>query len=91
MCSHQFKEIVMPIKSYLVYPASGKKAELEARLSALPECEVLPATSHDLLVLITDTAGEAAEKVLLAKLEKIDSLQCLALVAGYHDPLPAEA
>jgi nitrate reductase NapAB chaperone NapD len=81
----------MPIKSYLVYPTQGNKAELEARLCALPECEVLPATNHDLLVLVTDTDGEAAEKVLLAKLEAIDSLQCLALVAGYQDPLPAQA
>jgi nitrate reductase NapAB chaperone NapD len=75
----------MPIKSYLVYPVQGKQAELENHLRSLPECEVLPATNHELLVLVTDTASEADEKVLEAKLKRIDTLQCLALVAGYRD------
>jgi nitrate reductase NapAB chaperone NapD len=75
----------MPIKSYLVYPVQGKQAELETQLRALPECEVHPATNHELLVLITDTPDEAAEKVIEAKLKEIDTLQCLALVAGYSD------
>jgi nitrate reductase NapAB chaperone NapD len=79
------ERIAMPIKSYLVYPAQGKQAELEAHLRTLPECEVMPATNHELLVLITDTTSEAAEKALEAKLKEIDTLQCLALVAGYSD------
>jgi hypothetical protein len=75
----------VPIKSYLAYPAQGKKVELEMQLRILPECEVLAATNHDLLVLITDTANEAAEKALELKLKEIQTLQCLALVAGYRD------
>jgi nitrate reductase NapAB chaperone NapD len=79
------EKVAMPIKSYLVYPTQGKQADLEAQLRTLPECEVLPATNHELLVLITDTNDETAEKVLEAKLKEIETLQCLALVAGYSD------
>ena len=79
------EKVAMPIKSYLVYPTQGKQADLEAQLRTLPECEVLPATNHELLVLITDTNDETAEKVLETKLKEIETLQCLALVAGYSD------
>ncbi|MCL4832837.1 MAG: hypothetical protein KJZ86_10360 [Caldilineaceae bacterium] len=76
----------MPIKSYIAYPAQGQKKRLERALSALPECEVLPAASHDLLVLVTDTPNEDAEKQLAARLQAVIELQCLALVSGYQDP-----
>jgi nitrate reductase NapAB chaperone NapD len=65
----------MPIKSYLVYPPQEKQTDLEAQLRTLPECEVLPATNHELLVLITDTTNEAAEKALETKLKAIETLQ----------------
>jgi hypothetical protein len=72
----------VPIKSYIAWPAPGKTAALESALLALPGCEVLPAENRDLLLLVTDTAGEAEEKALGAALEEIESLQCLSLVAG---------
>jgi hypothetical protein len=76
----------MPIKSYIAYPLQGHKKQLERTLAALPECEVLPAASHDLLVLVTDTPDEQAEKQLAARLQAVTDLQCLALVSGYSDP-----
>ena len=33
----------MPIKSYLAHPHEGKKEELIVAISALTECEVIPA------------------------------------------------
>lgn len=80
----------MPIKSYIAYPAQGKRERLRRDLAAMPECEVLPAAEHDLLVLVTDTPSEAAEKLLTARLHEIADLQCLALVSGYQDPAEAE-
>jgi len=65
----------MPIKSYLVDPTQGKQTDLEAQLRTLPESEVLLAANHELLVLITDTTNEAAEKALETKLKAIETLQ----------------
>ncbi|MBX3052289.1 MAG: hypothetical protein KF753_12475 [Caldilineaceae bacterium] len=76
----------MPIKSYIAYPVLGKKERLQRALIAMPECEVLPAAEHDLLVLVTDTPNEDAEKQLAARLQAVAELQCLALVSGYQDP-----
>lgn len=72
----------MPIKSYIAWPAPGKAAELEASLLQMTGCEVLPAENQELLLLVTDTPGEAAEKALCGQLESLTTLQCLSLVAG---------
>ncbi len=90
-CDIFYKEPDMPIKSYLAYPVFRGKTALQRALAAMPECEVMPATNQDLLVLITDTADEEAEKRLAQQLHAIDSLQCLALVSGYSDPKPVSA
>ena len=75
----------MPIMSYIAYPASGKKDQLKDALLSIPECEVIPASNQDILVVVTDTKDEQAEKALQATLKNIQALQCLALVAGYDD------
>ena len=72
----------VPIKSYIAWPAPGKTTELESALLKLPGCEVLAAENRELLLVVTDTAGEPEEKALGAALEEIESLQCLSLVAG---------
>ncbi|HEY7204374.1 MAG TPA: hypothetical protein VIA61_08770 [Methylomirabilota bacterium] len=85
----------MPIKSYLAYPAKGRRDELAAALRRLGGCEVLPAVNRDLLVLVTDTPHEAADDSLQSALAAIPALEALALVAGLgeaamdgHDAAP---
>ena len=75
----------MPVKSYLAYPLPGQQSQLEETLSKIPECDCIPSTSHDVLVLVTDTDNKHAEADLEARLKAIQSLQCLVLVSGYDD------
>ncbi|TGV01466.1 hypothetical protein [Flavivirga rizhaonensis] len=76
----------MPIKSYLAHPQEGKKEDLIKALSELKECEVMPATNEDVLVVVTDTLDDASEDILKEKIEKIDSLKLLAMVSGFNSP-----
>jgi hypothetical protein len=75
----------MPIKSYLAYPARGRRDALAGALRGLPGCQVIPALNRDLLVLVTDTSDEAAEEALQATLSRMELLEGLALVAGLGD------
>jgi hypothetical protein len=43
---------------------------------------VTPATNYDVLVLVTDTPHEAAERALQAALDGLPDLLSLTLVAG---------
>lgn len=76
----------MPIKSYLAFPQKGKLAELTDTLRHTAGCEVTAAENQELLILVTDTADEAAEKVLERRLQAIETLMALTLVAGFQDP-----
>ena len=75
----------MPIKSYLAYPAQGKRTELERALNKMPGCDVINAQNRDLLILVTETADKKSEEALETRLEALPELQWLALVAGYQD------
>jgi hypothetical protein len=81
----------MPIKSYLAYPARGRRDALAGALRALPGCQVIPAVNEDLLVVVTDTPDEAAEEALQVSLARMDLLEGLALVAGLGDADPDPA
>ena len=69
----------MPIFSYLAIPAAGARETLSAELTALPYCQVIPADNEDILVLVTDTPNEEAQRNLLEQLHKIPSLQSLSM------------
>ena len=75
----------MTIQSYLVYPEPGRTAALTATLARIPGCEVIPSENRELLVLITDTPDEAAQKSLEARLEALDGAACLAMVGGWTE------
>ncbi len=75
----------MIIKSYLAYPVAGRYTELDQELRAVSACEVMPAANRELLVLVTESLDEEAEKALVARIERLPSLQALALVAGYNE------
>jgi len=76
----------MPIKSYLVHPAKGKKAALAAELAHMKHCEVLPAENEDVLILITETDSKQEEEALRQNLEKLRDIKLLALVSGFNTP-----
>ena len=75
----------MPVFSYLAYPTKGGKKELFNELAALDYCEVTPADSDDVMILVTDTPDENKEKELQKKLKNIKSLQSLGMTFGYVD------
>lgn len=74
----------MPIKSYLAHPHEGKKEILIEALSKIEQCEVVPATNKDVLIVITDTQNKIEEEDLKEKLDAIDSLKLLAMVSGFN-------
>ncbi len=76
----------MPIKSYLAHPHNGKKEILINALSALSNCEIIPAENKEVVVLITETDTEEQDKKLKEQIETIDSLKLLALVSGFNNP-----
>ena len=80
----------VPIKSYLAHAVEGRRDELSRRLGALEGCAVVPALNRDVVVLVTDTADEAAEQALQDHLARVPHLQILTLVAGLDDPEPSE-
>jgi nitrate reductase NapAB chaperone NapD len=75
-------EGTVPVKSYLTYPKPGRLDEVVAALSALDGCEVFPSTTHDVLILLTDTPTDDAENALENALHQVPGIQCLALVSG---------
>ena len=77
----------MPIKSYLAHPHSGKKEALIQEILNLENCEVIPAKNEELLVVVTDTSDDIADKKLTEQIEAIDSLKLLALVSGFNTPI----
>lgn len=73
----------MPVFSYLAYPKRGEKRALIRDLSALDYCEVVPAENENILLLVTDTPNEQAEKVLQQKLNSLKTLQSLGMAFGH--------
>ncbi|WP_196890806.1 hypothetical protein [Aureivirga marina] len=73
----------MPIKSYIAYPAEGKRQELINTLKKFEECEVIPSENHDIVIVITETNSKEEEKVFEARLKEVNSLMMLSMVAGF--------
>src|SRR5688500_4636757 len=76
----------MPIKSYLAYAVTGRRDALARVLAAVVGCEVIPASNQDVLVLVTDTPHDDAERALQATLGELPDLLGLTLVSGLDDP-----
>lgn len=75
----------MIIKSYLVYPADGQLESLSKTLNGIPNCEVVPSTNENLLVLVTESEDETAESSLENKLKAIPAIQAMTLVSGHNE------
>ena len=76
----------MAIKSYLAHPLPGQKKQLINELSALSNCEIIPAENKDVVVLVTETTDDIEDKNLKEKIETFNSLKLLALVSGFNNP-----
>lgn len=74
----------MPIKSYLVRPHKAKMAELVNALEQFENCEVIPSTNEELVVLVTDTADESSDEKLLSEINQIKSLKMMSMVSGFQ-------
>ena len=75
----------MPIKSYLAHVLDGRRDEVARTLDGLAGCSIVPATNRNVVVVVTDTADEAAEQELQDALARVPGLQHLTLVAGLAD------
>ncbi|MCP4752139.1 MAG: hypothetical protein GY866_14680 [Proteobacteria bacterium] len=75
----------MPIISYLATPIQGEKSRLFSQLQSMKHCEAVCADNEDLIVLVTDTPDEAAEKDLQRQLKALSSLQTLSMAYGHAD------
>ena len=74
----------MPIKSYIAFPKEGKKEELVNELNTMSECEAIPSQSHDLVLVVTDTT-EDNDKILIDKINTLNSLQHISFVSGFAE------
>jgi len=75
----------MPVFSYLAYPRQGAKQELLNDLAGLEYCKATPADNENILILITDTPDEEAEKGLQKKLRQLNTLESLGMAFGHVD------
>ena len=75
----------MTIQSYLVYPEPGRTAALAAALAQIPGCEVIPSVNRDVLVLVTESPDDTAQRSLETRLEDLDGAACLAMVGGWTE------
>jgi hypothetical protein len=73
----------MSIKSYLAWAVPGKEQELLAAIDRQSACELIPSDQGRLFILLTETESEAADKELMAELQSIPSLMCLALTSAW--------
>ncbi len=74
----------MPIKSYIIIPQPDQKQHLIEDISGLDGCEILPAENKEVLVLVTDTEDERADKILLSQIESNRNIKHISLVSGYE-------
>ena len=73
----------MPIKSYVLHCEELKKEILLKELQKLPNCEVIPAQNHDIIIVVTDTESEEIDTKLYNQLLEIEGLKHLSLVSGF--------
>jgi len=77
----------MPIKSYLIQSLPGKKKDLQEEISAISECEVTPSENKDLLIVVTETMDEKADRLIFDRLNALENSQLLTLVSAFSNNL----
>mgnify|MGYP003691452369 CR=1 FL=1 len=74
----------MPIKSFIAFPAQNQKEQMITDLSAMEECEVLPAKNEEVVILVTDTNSEEEEKALINTINDLPTVDQISMVSGYE-------
>ena len=74
----------MPILSYLALPQTGGMKQLCTDLQELEHCEIVPSLNEEVVVLVTDTPDDTAEKTLQKTLKELPSLQSLSMTFGHN-------
>ena len=74
---------VVPIVSYLVYPAAGCKESLTDAARGMAGCEVLPAENHELLVVVAESGSRREAEELEQRLLGLKGCGGLAMVAAF--------
>jgi len=77
----------MPIKSYLAHSLEGRKQELIKAISAIEQCEVIPAENKEVVIVVTETNSKKEEELLKEQLEAATGLKLLAMVSGFNTPI----
>ena len=75
----------MPIFSFIAYTENNMKDQLIKDLSLMQYCEVKPSDNKDVLILLTDTPDEEANKDLINQIKELSSLQSLSMTFGHTD------
>jgi nitrate reductase NapAB chaperone NapD len=75
----------MPVFSYLAIAEPGELEALQSELNSIEYCEAIPSDNKEILVLVTDTPDEPAERDLQKKFKEIKSLQSLSMTFGHVD------
>ena len=74
----------MPIKSYLARPHREQLSELVNALQQFENCEVIPSSNEELVILVTDTSDDLSDEKLLSEIQSLKSLKMLSMVAGFQ-------
>ncbi|HSH05258.1 MAG TPA: hypothetical protein VLL52_22270 [Anaerolineae bacterium] len=75
----------MIVKSYLIYPLPQQKSSLQDKLQQFPQCDVIPATNQDLLVLVTATDNQTDDETLYTQIKHLPQIQVITLISGHND------
>jgi nitrate reductase NapAB chaperone NapD len=75
----------MPIKSFIAHPLADRKSDLISALESIKECEVIPSTNKDVVVIVTETQDKQSDIELIDKLNNLESIQMLSMVSGFDN------
>ena len=75
----------MLVKSFIVFPDTGKAHIVLEKLSKVAGCEVHPAVNSDLLVLAMESRNDAEETQKEKTIEAIAEIKSMTLVFGSSD------
>lgn len=75
----------MPIKSFIAHPLPSRKTDLIRDLQGIQECEVIPSTNEDIVVIVTETHDKQSDIALIEKLNNLESIQMLSMVSGFDN------
>ena len=81
----------MPVCSYLVYPRPGRHEAVTEQLTNLDGCRVIPAEDRSVMILVTETPDDQADRDLRQTIETQPDIDCLALCFAHAEEDPVEA